>query len=389
VLLAPKSTLTKVALALSVLAAGAIAALMLWVPGGAPQVGQGLSSTCWYPIRNEEGKWGCMDRSRTLVVDFAYDDEAIAELWDKYRIGWRGGVCVLSTIDGEVLAKAALGIFPVGPEVVALSERDSCVIMSLDGPREVARFSNAWPSHDDGPVGVKNRDGKWGFLDEKGRLQIPFRYDAVGGFSEGRCAVALGELRGYIDTGGAWVVKGHFTKAGAFCEGYAAVAKGGRQWYIDRDGKNPFGRTYRIGTSFSEGLAATMDESGKFGYIDTTGNYAISPQFKYAAGFSEGLAYVGISTGGDTVRHGYIDRTGQLVIEWKGPPRGFRRREPRPAQRSRGIGTELGPFQGGWARVQFPGGSGYIDIKGKWVWIDGDPRWLRRLKKRQKPRKRG
>jgi hypothetical protein len=53
----------------------------------------------------------------------------------------------------------------------------------------------------------------------------------------------------------------------------------------------------------------------KRGYIDRTGNVVIEPQFQGAGDFSEGLASVAISDSG--YKEGYIDKTGKIVIEPK------------------------------------------------------------------------
>jgi len=42
-------------------------------------------------------------------------------------------------------------------------------------------------------------DGKWGFIDETGKLCIPFKYDIVYGFTEGLAAVWLNGKGGFID----------------------------------------------------------------------------------------------------------------------------------------------------------------------------------------------
>jgi len=74
-----------------------------------------------------------------------------------------------------------------------------------------------------GLIGVRwTPDGKFGFLDRAGRTVIPARYESIGHFSEGLCAVITGNpnnqinpgYHGFIDAFG--VVKIRFPKTGPF-----------------------------------------------------------------------------------------------------------------------------------------------------------------------------
>src|ERR1035438_10068284 len=55
---------------------------------------------------------------------------------------------------------------------------------------------------------------------------------------------------------------------------------------------------------------AKVKVNGRWGYIDRTGQFVIDPEFEGAGDFSENLAYV-------VVKHiyGFIDKTGTIVIE--------------------------------------------------------------------------
>src|SRR5262249_43054146 len=95
---------------------------------------------------------------------------------------------------------------------------------------------------------------KWGFIDKTGALVIPCQFDDVamdnyGGFedpnychgvpkafrnfSEGLCAVRIGNKWGYIDKTGKVVISPQFDSAGIFSEGLACVRKGRKVGYID------------------------------------------------------------------------------------------------------------------------------------------------------------
>ena len=57
-----------------------------------------------------------------------------------------------------------------------------------------------------------------------------------------------------------------------------------------------------------------VDVEGKYGYIDKTGQIVIEPKFNYAEDFSEGLAIFRIGDD-ETGSFGYIDTTGKIVIK--------------------------------------------------------------------------
>lgn len=241
--------------------------------------------------------------------------------------------------------------------------------------------------------------GKYGYIDETGRLAIPYQYDGGEPFSEGlaRVWVATPILphqkedqegkAGYIDVYGHWVIPPAFAYAGSFSEGLAVATHSGKYGYIDRRGKWVIPATYDFASDFHEGLGRVrlhcrvpgddaspgcdeqfIDRQGrvviptiaglfaenfsegraiarvpgqKVGYLDHTGRYAITPQFDEAGDFAEELAWFRAKG-----RYGYIDKDGREFI----PPYYFR----------------ANGFSEGYAAVQIEGGKvGYIDHRGK------------------------
>jgi hypothetical protein len=122
-------------------------------------------------------------------------------------------------------------------------------------------------------------DGKFGYIDNTGKVVIPVQYENTFGFREGLAGVRINGKHGYIDRTGRLVIPAIFDSTYAFREGLAWVK-----------------------------------QDGKYGYIDKTGKMVIPPQFDDAEDFSEGLAAVKVGN-----LYGYIDRTGKMVI----PPPSF------------------------------------------------------------------
>ena len=62
---------------------------------------------------------------------------------------------------------------------------------------------------------------KWGYLNEKGIVIIPFEYDDANPFTDGLAAVKKGNLWGYIDYNNRVIIDFQFIEAGPFIEGLA------------------------------------------------------------------------------------------------------------------------------------------------------------------------
>jgi hypothetical protein len=86
------------------------------------------------------------------------------------------------------------------------------------------------------------KDKKWGYIDQTGRLIIPFKFDGADDFSEGLAAVEIKEKTGYIDKTGKFVIQPQFHRVGDFSEGLAAVVPVDASWpgnlaYINQSGQ--------------------------------------------------------------------------------------------------------------------------------------------------------
>jgi len=194
---------------------------------------------------------------------------------------------------------------------------------------------------------------KMGFIDRTGRFAIKARFVQVLSFREGLAGAMSDNPHwgrwGFIDKRGAWVIKPQFDAVGSFSDGLAAVrfsrwnnSAYSCQWgYINKAGAMVIKpQRYMWASGFSEGLANVMVEPSRHGFIDKTGTMVIAPDFSRAGDFSEGLAPVRVRG-----KWGYVNRAGTLVIE------------PR-FQMANG-------FHDGLAQVD---GYAYINTKGEYVW---------------------
>lgn len=195
----------------------------------------------------------------------------------------------------------------------------------------IGRYEYAFQATD-GLIGVGQTVGddfRVGFISQAtGKEVIPLKYASTGlydiginSFSEGLVLMQKpNETWGYLNNQGKIVIPFIYSKAKEFSEGLAAVGKGeydnSKHGFIDKTGKTVIPFTYDNATSFSEGLAAVRIgdyDTGKYGVIDKSGKIVVPFKYNgYIAPFSEGLAAV---INKDD-KYGFIDRAGKLVIPY-------------------------------------------------------------------------
>jgi len=171
-------------------------------------------------------------------------------------------------------------------------------------------------AHDfsEGLAWVGNKDVKYGAIDKKGNVVIPFKYNQnVREFSEGLALVQAmtqnGEAFGYINQKGGIVIPATWDGGQDCKDGLVWVNAAYVYGLYDRNGKaiNPNG-WYDMTSKLEDGLIR-VGYFGNYTYIDTTGKeiYPLADMGE----FNEGLAIVRAKT---EMKYGYIDRTGNVVI---------------------------------------------------------------------------
>ena len=166
--------------------------------------------------------------------------------------------------------------------------------------------------------------GKYGYIDENGRVVIPVKYDYYfegdelfrEKFHEGLARVSKGEFEsikyGFVDKTGKEVIPLKYDWVTVFNGGLAAVVLNNKFGFINRNGEEVVPPIYdNISRSggyqyicFSEDLAAVQKDD-QWGFIDKTGNTIIPFKYQFANNFFENLAYTS---------DGFIDKTGKVII---------------------------------------------------------------------------
>ncbi len=189
---------------------------------------------------------------------------------------------------------------------------------------------------------------KFGYVNKKGELVIPYQYQYTQNFSEGLAIVGkkvlTGEtskvLYGFMDKNQKLVIDYKFEGLGDFHYGvapfvvgasfFAGYTIGGKYGLINSKGEIVIPANFLNVPIFSEGLAGVcIGESlsvgkSRCGVIDTKGNFVIAPIFETVdvsreanltiLKYSEGMAKYPEKVTGKT-KFGFIDRNGTKVIK--------------------------------------------------------------------------
>ena len=193
--------------------------------GNAESFNEGLAV-----VANDEGYHGYINRMGQLVIPYKY--------------GYAGYFCD--------------GLAPVWDNIVCqggyIDKNGKIVISQKEDWDEILEFR-------EGLALVRNKKKKWGYIDTKGIIVIPFEWEKVGWFGEGYAPVWNADDEcGFIDKSGKIVIPFH--------EEWESVG-----W-------------------FSEGLAPVKNKQGLCGYIDKTGRQVIPFQWNDAWNFENGTAWV-------------------------------------------------------------------------------------------------
>jgi hypothetical protein len=194
------------------------------------------------------------------------------------------------------------------------------------------------------------KDGKYGYIDQTGKLVIKPQFHKAEVFSEGLARVSIpiegrsdlnnlksnpdhtvqsavnvigsdihkpvNEKFGFISPDGSFAIKPEFDHAWDFSDGRAMIRIGneheGLHGYIDKSGKVVIEPQFKHAKSFSEGMAE-VGYGAKKGFINREGEMVIATIFDDAFPFREELAVVNIGKGNDR-KCGFIDKGGNFVI---------------------------------------------------------------------------
>ena len=221
--------------------------------------------------------WGFIDKTGKEVTEFIYRDAKPFS-------------------DGFALIKDAVGVFNY-------IDKDFNFLIKerTEGTFDFSKFIVPEriimaESFSEGMAAVKlmslkeSEEDRWGFINKKGEIAIPAKYDGVrGGFKEGLSAVNIG---------------------GIVSEIYLGIERieGGKWGFINQSGTDVIPPVYEDVRFFDNGLAQ-VKQINKWGYIDKTGKIIVPLEYDVIYGnFRDGK--VEVKKDGRTF---FIDKTGKEI----------------------------------------------------------------------------
>jgi len=170
---------------------------------------------------------------------------------------------------------------------------------------------------------VKNESDEW-IIDRTGSFvaKKPVFLDSVR-YSDGLIAVRGNGKLGYMDLDGKIEIEPRYDAGSSFGEGLAPVQLNGRWQFIDKSGATVAQLPAEVvfAEALSDGLCLVTAEAGqatrKVGYVDKNGRWAVKPTWDEAEPFRGGLAYVGIWKGRVAA---YINHQGKRIWEGRDMP---------------------------------------------------------------------
>jgi len=220
--------------------------------------------------------------------------------------------------------------------------------------------------------------GKWGYMNDEGKMAIPAIYDEGSNFNGGYANVKKGDAILLIDTkGNETAITNSVTNVKEFSEGLAPVETKGKWGFINTKGELAVPADFLSVGYFKNGLAWVKTADEKIGYIDQDGKWIIAPEFEAAKEFDpvSGLARIKkagkwcyISESGEILNvnaESFGDFSEGLAYGKKGSLVGFFNKQGEWV-----IEPKFGAvrdFQNGYAAARYNGKWGAIDKTGKWV----------------------
>lgn len=370
-----------------------------------------------YPIFSN-GLWGLIDAAGNVVLEPRFE-----------QIGRGGYTWIPETWDAanppaQVLVDMTLTKgTPVTDRVIPVRLEGRFALATRDGEILVhGLYQDMAGGFSDGLLMVKS-DDRFGFLNEKGELVVPARWEDARAFQNGHAFVMAGGLWGIIDRTGAVVVQPTWDQI-EYPREWTPIRKG-RDWgVVDASGQlvvplrydkilaSPMGPLLPVGDDgrilylrpdgegsvafeflcpdkehqkkaralgFFGNHAAVVVCGDRYGVVDESGAFVVNPEYEDIDNFSNGHALVRHKG-----RKGVIDESGRFIVPlqkdldvWgarddqigfsRGRENGFFDHDGKVVRAFRVDADWFGSFREGLAVAHRGRKDGYVDESGAWV----------------------
>jgi hypothetical protein len=241
-------------------------------------------------------------------------------------------------------------------------------------------YGRAVKGYEGGFVAVVNND-KWGFLNSRGKIAVPLKYNDVTSFCDGYTTAKRGRTTFILDTNGTeYPIKvENLRSCKHFSEGLAPFyTKGNVSGFINNKGEIVIAAKFITVGYFSSGFAWARANNNKIGFINKKGIWVVDPKFDIAQDIDKesGMAlvknneeWVYVDTTGNILKINFTDR---LVSFSEGMARGYKEGKIGFFNNKGSWVIEpkfdgVRDFKNGYCAAKLDGKWGIIDKKGDWV----------------------
>jgi hypothetical protein len=142
----------------------------------------------------------------------------------------------------------------------------------------------------EGLRGIK-KNGRYGFIDDQGRLRIANRYENIKPFSEGLAAIKIRNKWGFINRDEQIIIQPAYEEAAPFEKGYSLVKQKGLYGLLTREGKLVLPARYHEIKILDNGrMLLTLN--GLQGLADKQGNVLLHPKYNSITDLDNGYVII-------------------------------------------------------------------------------------------------
>ncbi len=142
----------------------------------------------------------------------------------------------------------------------------------------------------EGLRGIK-RNGKYGFIDDLGRLRVANRYEDIKPFSEGLAAIKIRNKWGFINRDEKIIIQPTFEDAASFSDEHSIIKQKGFYGYMNNEGKVVLPARYDVVEVLkTKRLLLTLN--GSKGLADEKGNVLLHPKYELIHDIGNGYIVV-------------------------------------------------------------------------------------------------
>lgn len=157
-------------------------------------------------------------------------------------------------------------------------------------------------------IGMVSKNNKWGYIDRNGHLITNIDYDECLPFSEGRAIVSKFGLYGCIDNTGKIIIPIVYNSIGDYYSDMIWVKKNNKIAFLDKDGKNITGFIYDAVGNFTEYEIALVIQDGRKGMINKKGDIVVPIKYEAISIIKDDRMYVKKNG-----KYGLIDIHGKII----------------------------------------------------------------------------